>query len=59
MQDVAYADVDDAGVADHAVWVVRRMRIKVNHFPRFGDHLRPAHVLQRHRPRVGRATDDD
>jgi acyl-ACP thioesterase len=39
MQDVAYADVDDAGVADHAVWVVRRARIKVMRFPRFGEHL--------------------
>jgi acyl-ACP thioesterase len=39
MQDVAYADVDDAGVADHAVWVVRRTRIKVARFPRFGEHL--------------------
>ncbi|HWE34397.1 MAG TPA: acyl-ACP thioesterase domain-containing protein [Solirubrobacteraceae bacterium] len=39
MQDVAYADVEDAGVADHAVWVVRRSRIKVTRFPRFGDRL--------------------
>jgi acyl-ACP thioesterase len=33
MQDVAYADVDDAGVAGHAFWILRRTRIKVNHFP--------------------------
>lgn len=39
-QDVAYADVDDAGVAHLSAWVVRRMRIKVERFPRFGDHLR-------------------
>lgn len=39
MQDVAYADVEDAGVADHAVWVVRRTRIKVDAFPRFGERL--------------------
>ncbi len=36
LQDVAYADVHDAGVADAAVWVVRRTRIRVNRFPRFG-----------------------
>ncbi len=39
LQDVAYADVEDAGVADHAVWVVRRNRIKVNQFPQFGHRL--------------------
>ncbi len=36
-QDAAYDDVDDAGVADQAVWVVRRARIRVQRFPRFGD----------------------
>lgn len=40
LQDVAYADVDDAGVADLSVWVVRRMRIRVDRFPRFGQRLR-------------------
>jgi acyl-ACP thioesterase len=39
LQDVAYADVEDAGVAQAAVWVVRRSRIHVNRFPRFGDHF--------------------
>ena len=29
LQDVAYADVEDAGVADTAVWVVRRTRMRV------------------------------
>jgi acyl-ACP thioesterase len=38
LQDVAYADVEDAGVADAAVWVVRRTRIRVARFPRFGEH---------------------
>lgn len=38
LQDVAYADVEDAGVAETAVWVVRRNRIKVERFPRFGEH---------------------
>jgi acyl-ACP thioesterase len=39
LQDVAYADVEDAGLADKAVWVVRRTRIRVERFPRFGDEL--------------------
>jgi acyl-ACP thioesterase len=39
MQDVAYADVEEAGVADRAVWVVRRARIRVQRFPRFGEHF--------------------
>jgi acyl-ACP thioesterase len=37
LQDIAYADVEDAGVAAAAVWVVRRTRIKVTRFPRFGE----------------------
>src|SRR5581483_6170860 len=37
LQDVAYADVEDAGLADLAVWVVRRTRIQVRRFPRFGE----------------------
>jgi acyl-ACP thioesterase len=37
LQDVAFNDVDDAGVADDAVWVVRRNRIQVASFPRFGE----------------------
>jgi acyl-ACP thioesterase len=37
LQDVAYGDVDDAGVADHAVWVVRRARMRIARFPRFGE----------------------
>jgi acyl-ACP thioesterase len=39
LQDVAYADVEDAGLAEHAVWVVRRNRLLVNRFPRFGEHF--------------------
>lgn len=38
LQDVAYADVEDAGLAEAAVWVVRRTRIQVNRFPRFAEH---------------------
>jgi len=37
LQDVAYADVEDAGVVDQAVWVVRRTRMRVERFPRFGE----------------------
>lgn len=37
LQDVAYADVEDAGLAEEAVWVVRRTRIDVTRFPRFGE----------------------
>jgi acyl-ACP thioesterase len=39
LQDVAYADVEDAGVAQAAVWVVRRSRICVHRFPRFGERF--------------------
>lgn len=39
LQDVAYADVEDAGLADAAVWVVRRTRMRVNRFPRFGERF--------------------
>ena len=38
LQDVAYADVEDAGLLESAVWVVRRSRIRVERFPRFGEH---------------------
>jgi acyl-ACP thioesterase len=39
LQDVAYGDVEDAGLAAMAVWVVRRTRIQVRRFPRFGERL--------------------
>jgi acyl-ACP thioesterase len=39
LQDVAYADVEDAGLKQSAVWVVRRTRIRVNRFPRFGERF--------------------
>jgi acyl-ACP thioesterase len=39
LQDVAYADVEDAGLHEVAVWVVRRYRIRVERFPRFADRL--------------------
>lgn len=37
LQDVAYGDVEDAGLEDSAVWVVRRNRIRVDRFPRFAE----------------------
>jgi len=40
LQDVAYADVADAELADRAVWVIRRTRILVHRFPRFGESYR-------------------
>ncbi len=39
LQDVAYADVADAGLAQAAVWVVRRTRLRVHRFPRFGEQF--------------------
>jgi acyl-ACP thioesterase len=42
LQDLAYADVEQAGVADHAVWVVRRARMRVDRFPRFGEEFKLA-----------------
>jgi acyl-ACP thioesterase len=36
LQDVAYGDIVDAGLAEHGAWVVRRARMKVDAFPRFG-----------------------
>jgi acyl-ACP thioesterase len=37
LQDVAYADIVDAGLADRGAWVVRRTRLHVESFPRFGE----------------------
>jgi acyl-ACP thioesterase len=37
LQDVAYGDVEDAGLEDAAVWVVRRTRIRVERFPHFAE----------------------
>jgi acyl-ACP thioesterase len=39
LQDIAYADVVDVGLADVAVWVIRRTRIRVNRWPRFGERF--------------------
>ena len=40
LQDVAYADIRDVGLESVAVWVVRRTRIRVNRWPRFGERVR-------------------
>ncbi len=37
LQDVAYGDVEDAGLEGAAVWVVRRTRMCVERFPRFAE----------------------
>jgi acyl-ACP thioesterase len=37
LQDVAYADVEDAGLERSAVWVLRRNRIRVARFPQFAE----------------------
>lgn len=50
LQDIAYADVEDAGLAEYAVWVVRRTRLRVDRFPRFGER----HVLATYCSGLGR-----
>lgn len=37
LQDVAYADLVDSGFEERGVWIVRRVRMRVEAFPRFGD----------------------
>jgi acyl-ACP thioesterase len=39
LQDVAYADVVDSGFEGRGAWIVRRTRLRVEAFPRFGDEL--------------------
>jgi acyl-ACP thioesterase len=39
LQDVAYADLVDAGFEGRGAWIVRRTRIRVDAFPRFGEEL--------------------
>ena len=39
LQDVAYADLVDAGFEGQGAWIVRRTRIRVERFPRFGEQL--------------------
>lgn len=37
LQDVAYADWLDSGVDEGGMWILRRARMRVERFPRFGD----------------------
>jgi acyl-ACP thioesterase len=37
LQDVAYQDSVDAGFPDAGLWILRRVRIRVESFPRFGE----------------------
>jgi acyl-ACP thioesterase len=39
LQDIAYADLVDAAFQGRGAWIVRRTRIRVETFPRFGDQL--------------------
>jgi acyl-ACP thioesterase len=39
LQDVAYADLIDSGFEGRGAWIVRRTRIRVEAFPRFGEKL--------------------
>ncbi len=39
LQDIAYADLVDAGFEGRGAWIVRRTRIRVERFPRFGEDL--------------------
>ena len=40
LQDVAYSDLVDAGFEGRGAWIVRRTRMRVAGFPRFGEDLR-------------------
>jgi acyl-ACP thioesterase len=39
LQEIAYSDVEDAGLALSAAWVVRRTRLRISRFPRFAEHF--------------------
>ena len=39
VQDIAYADAEEVGLSQTAAWVVRRTRMRVDRFPRFGERL--------------------
>jgi acyl-ACP thioesterase len=38
-QDIAFADAVEAGLSERSRWVVRRTRMRVERFPRFGESL--------------------
>lgn len=39
LQDIAYTDLIEAGFEGRGAWIVRRTRIRVERFPRFGEEL--------------------
>jgi acyl-ACP thioesterase len=39
LQDAAYDDARDSGIADSGVWVVRRLGLRVNRFPRLSEEI--------------------
>ncbi len=39
IQEIAYADIEDAGLLRESIWMVRRTRIKVLRFPRFAERV--------------------
>jgi acyl-ACP thioesterase len=39
LADVAYLDLLDAGLQEDGLWVVRRSRVRVERFPRFGEEV--------------------
>ncbi|MGZ6707361.1 MAG: acyl-[acyl-carrier-protein] thioesterase [Solirubrobacteraceae bacterium] len=42
LQDAAWADATDSGLADEGAWFVRSMRVQVHRFPRFGERCEVA-----------------
>jgi acyl-ACP thioesterase len=39
LQDAAFADLLDSGIPDDGVWIVRRLRLRVERFPRMHEHV--------------------
>jgi acyl-ACP thioesterase len=39
LQDLAYADIQDSGLQQPGLWILRRLRIVVESFPQFGEKL--------------------
>jgi acyl-ACP thioesterase len=39
LQDAAFADLLDSGLPDDSVWIVRRLRLRVERFPRMHEHV--------------------
>jgi acyl-ACP thioesterase len=39
LQDAAFADLVDSGVPDDGVWIVRRLRVRVERFPRMHENV--------------------